>query len=192
MIIKQHSKCEDYFIETSCKTLKEFIDNELSKIQDKEKKYFLINLEKDYLGNRNLLLYYQDNVLKSHHRGGYKFDYKEVLNYPVGSKYGMYDITIDNIISVDKDNIDEEIDKRLKRLSRFDIDEICDELETDSSIESYIDNNNDKDDIILSICKILNKQDSQITYLTNTVKELKEKNELLSQKLKWFYNQYSK
>lgn len=108
-------------IKHKCKTVKDFIDNELMKIENKEKKYFIICLKEEYVDKKNLVLYFQDGKLKSHHSTMVAFDYNDVLECEIQKYYSMFDITIDKIVSIDCDSIEEIVSKLIPR-SLFDKD----------------------------------------------------------------------
>ncbi|WP_302782623.1 hypothetical protein [Clostridium saudiense] len=180
------------------KTVKEFIDNELMKIENKEKKYFRISTKVEFKGKRNLLLYFQDGKLKSHHSTTVAFDYNDVLEYDIFEYYSMNDISVENIISVDCD-CEEEINAKFKESNRLniDIDTIGMTREEKSSyrIKKMIENNNIKDtikkeakttdDIIIKALNLLFEETEENVTLKNEVKELRRVLEEKEQQIKW-------
>lgn len=76
-------------IEHRCRTVREFIDIELINIEDREKKCFKISTKKPFMDMQNLVLFFEDGVLKSNHTTGRSFDYHDVLDYEILQKYAM-------------------------------------------------------------------------------------------------------
>lgn len=94
-------------IKHNCKTVKEFIENELEKIEDREENYYKLSIKNSYEDMKNIILYYQDDVLKSHHTTGKRFEYKDVLNHEILGYYTLQKLRVENIKSVDFNNIEE-------------------------------------------------------------------------------------
>lgn len=96
-------------------TVREFIDDIIMKDSEKYKKYYLIHTNVELDGKRNLILYFQDNILKSHHTTYDKFDYNDVLDCEIYNSYQEKIIQVTDIVSVSKDyNEDDRISKRKK------------------------------------------------------------------------------
>lgn len=187
-------------IRHSCRTVEEFINEELMKIDGKENKYFRICTKKEYNGKSNMLLYFQDGKLKSHHSTKVAFDYNDVLDYEIYELYSMNDLKVDNIVSVDYDCL-KELEKMLKekkekdltfdletlgmseeeklrhRLNKiFEENRVKDIIESGESIE---------DDVLAKALRILFKQTGEITKLNNRISELEKIVERQSQQIKW-------
>lgn len=187
-------------IRHSCRTVKEFINEELMKIDGKENKYFRICTKKEYNGKSNMLLYFQDGKLKSHHSTKVAFDYNDVLDYEIYELYSMNDLKVDNIVSVDYDCLKElkkmlrgkeekvltfdletlgmsEEEKLRHRLNKiFEENRVKDIIESGESIE---------DDVLAKALRILFKQTGEITKLNNRISELEKIVEQQSQQIKW-------
>lgn len=91
-------------IEHSEKTVRDFIDNIIYETEGKENKAFLIHTTKALNGNQNMILYFQDGVLKSHHTTFQKFDYNDVLDYEISPSYRVKYVLLEDILSIDTDN----------------------------------------------------------------------------------------
>lgn len=94
-------------IKHNSKTVREFIEKEIMTKDDKENKYFRICLKNGLDGCRKLVLYFQDNKLKSHHSTGKKFNYNDVIDYEVYEYYSIDDIKNSEVRSFDYDSIEE-------------------------------------------------------------------------------------
>ena len=87
-------------IKHRCRTVREFIDIELRRIEDRENKCFKISTKRPFNDMQNLVLFFEDGILKSNHTTGKKFDYNDVLDYEILEKYAMQYIESDDIESV--------------------------------------------------------------------------------------------
>lgn len=76
-------------IEHRCRTVREFIDIEIRSIEDREKKCFRISTINPFKDMQNLVLFYEDGILKSNHTTGIRFDYHDVLDYEIVKNYAM-------------------------------------------------------------------------------------------------------
>lgn len=189
-------------ISHECKTVREFINKELMKISNKEKKYFRICTKAQYEGKQNLLLYFQDGKLKSHHSTKIAFDYNDVLDYEIYGTYSIDDLEVTNIDSIDSD-CEEEMAEKLNKIANRNKDLIIDRetlgmskqekimysidkmFEEDVIRRSIKDNKDITDDTIVKALKILFKQTDEITTLNNKIAELEKKVEQQSQQIKW-------
>lgn len=183
-----------------CKTVKEFIDSELMKIENKEKKYFRICTKNSYNGKQNMLLYFQDGKLKSHHSTQIAFDYNDVLDYEIYDLYSMDDLKVDNIVSVDDDCLEElqekfkeeddeffKIDLETLGMSKeekfkYSIDKMFEEDEIKKIVKSnaYVE-----DKIVVKALRMLFEETDEVRYLKNRVKKLEKTVERQSQQIKW-------
>lgn len=184
-------------IQHDCKTVREFIDKELMKIENKEKKYFRIRTKQAYNRCNNLLMYFQNGELKSHHSTCIRFDYKDVLDYEICDGYSMNDITVDNIISIDCD-YREEIEKQFEEENfTFDIETLGMSKEEEKKyhrvkifeeveIINKIKNNEDLDSNSLKrALQILIKPYEEIVKTKRELQELKKEVYEKDQKIKW-------
>ncbi|PWX17050.1 hypothetical protein CYK66_00930 [Clostridium perfringens] len=71
------------------KTVRDFIDNIIYKTEDRENKVFVIHTIQALNGKQNMILYFQDGVLKSHHTTFQKFDCNDVLDYEISPSYKL-------------------------------------------------------------------------------------------------------
>lgn len=185
------------------KTVKEFIDNEIMRIEGKENKYFRICTKKSYNGKQNMLLYFQDGKLKSHHSTQVAFNYNDVLEYEIYEMYSMDDLKVTNIVSVDCDCL-EDLEKKLKQKDeevltfnletlgmskqekiKYHLNKIFEENEVKNIVKSseYIEGN-----IVAKALRMLFKQTDEITTLNNRMTELERIVEQQSQQIKWLSN----
>ena len=200
MIIR-HREWGDNKIIHDAKTVEEFIEKVINKTKDKEKKYFRI-CTKEYLdGKGNMLLYFQDGKLKSHHSTLCKFDYKDVLEYEIWPRYSVDYIKVENIISLDFDNIEErdndlERCKKSNRLYKIDINRTLESEEEKMyrfyNEERLLENIYDgkfKDGYLEKIVQILvernSKNEDNIISLNNLVNEMYEEINVLKAKIEW-------
>ncbi|OPX47852.1 hypothetical protein [Clostridium thermobutyricum] len=163
MILKVDCYLEDK-INHNCNTVREFIENIIEKTEDKENKYFKISTKVGLSGNRNMILYYQDGILKSHHTTRQKFDYKLVLDYEIYDEYYMGILKMNNILSYDFDSREE--------LKKF--------------IEQYYYSNNtchyinlDVKDIISELQREQEEKRIQEQFLNNSIPNIEEIDKVL-------------
>lgn len=187
-------------ISHNCKTVKEFIYEEIMKIDGKENKYFRICTKKAYDKKQNMLLYFQDGKLKSHHSTKRKFDYNDVLDYEIFEFYSMDDLKVSNIVSVDDDCIEkfqEKLKQKDKNFIKIDletlgmteeeklkyrINQIFEEDKVKNIIKSsaYVE-----DKIVAKALRMLFKETDEIIKLRNRISELERMVEQQSQQIKW-------
>lgn len=107
-------------IDHSEKTVRDFIDNIIYKTEDRENKVFVIHTIQALNGKQNMILYFQDGVLKSHHTTFQKFDYNDVLDYEISPSYRVKYVLLEDILSVDADS-EEKMEDRFsrKRVSNY-------------------------------------------------------------------------
>lgn len=200
MIIR-HREWGDNKIIHDAKTVEEFIEKVINETKDKEKKYFRI-CTKEYLdGKGNMLLYFQDGKLKSHHSTLCKFDYKDVLEYEIWPRYSVNLLKAENIISIEFDNIEErdsDLERRKKshRLYKIDINRTL-ESEEEKIYRLYdekilLENVYDgkfKDGDLEKIVQILVERNSKnkdhIRSLNSLVNEMYEEINVLKAKIEW-------
>lgn len=187
-------------IRHNCKTVREFIDKELMQIEGKENKYFRICTKKAYDKKQNMLLYFQDGKLKSHHSTQLEFNYEDVLDYEIFEFYSMDDLKVTNIVSVQDDCL-EDLKKRLDKDSGgaitfnldtlgmsedekfiYHINKACENAEVKNIVKSsaYIE-----DKIVAKALRMLFKETDKIIGLNNRIKELEKLVEQQSQQIKW-------
>lgn len=110
-------------------TVGEFIKEIIEKDEERDLKYYRISLKAN-LHSRNMVLLYQNGILKSHHTTGSKLDYNDYLNYKIWESYGANYISIDNIWDYKKDfsaedgNKPEKIENKARDPKK--LKEICD------------------------------------------------------------------
>lgn len=199
-MIIYHKEWIEYNIRHKCKTVKEFIEKELMKIDGKENKYFRICTKKAYDGKQNMILYFQDGKLKSHHSTQVAFDYNDVLKYEIYEFYSMDDLKVTNIVSVEHDCL-EGLEKELKQKEgtdltidvktlgmseqeklRYHLNKVCEDIAIKGVVESNecLDGN-----IAVKALRMLFKETDKITKLNNRIKELEKLVEQQSQQIKW-------
>lgn len=205
MIIEYHNASRDIGIKAyhDCKTVREFINKEISRMGNKRDKFFyIIRLKKDYNGDRNIVLYVQEDRVKCHHRTSAYFLLEPVLDYELYNDYIICDLKIRNILSYDLDS-EEELRKSLSRRRKYDDDYLAylrgekkivyygskayDSLteECEEKILNNIDKNKDKSDLLSNVEKLLIKKMDEISTLKLIIRELEDKNERKRQQLKW-------
>lgn len=109
--------------------VREFIKEIIEQDKDRLLKRYIINLNNNE-DMKNLSLYYQYGVLKSHHTSGYKMDYLDYLDCEIRSNYTEEYIKKENIISFDLDFISTE---EPKGKTREEISDIIKNLEINSN-----------------------------------------------------------
>lgn len=187
-------------IRHNCKTVREFIDKELMRIEGKENKYFRICTKKSYNKKQNMLLYFQDGKLKSHHSTQVAFNYEEVLDYEIFEFYSMDDLKVTNIVSVDcdcKEELKENFKKEDMGIFKFDLETLG--MSKEEELKYYINKmiEEDKvksivksssyveDKIVAKALKMLFKETNEIIDLRNRISELERVVEQQSQQIKW-------
>lgn len=115
MILRSINKI-DYELEKSI-TVEEFIKEVIERDDERHLKYYGIILKAE-LYSRNMVLYYQDGILKSHHSSGLRMDYDDYLNYEITKKYMTDYITVGNIRDFKKDYDGEDGNKPRRILNK--------------------------------------------------------------------------
>ncbi|WP_346937332.1 hypothetical protein [Clostridium sp.] len=184
------------------RTVREFIEKELPRINNKEKKYFRICLKEQYDGKANMLLYYQDGKLKSHHSTKISFDYSYVLDYEIHEYYSIDDLEVTNMYSVEFDceeKIKEERSRKVERNKRLLIDMETLGMTEDEKVAYELDRMFKEDSIrkaikkeaeipqsmVVKALKMMLKESEEITYLRNRISELEEIVDRQTQQIKW-------
>lgn len=115
MILRSINKI-DYELEKEM-TVEEFIKEIIETDDERHLKYYGIIL-KAKLNSRNMVLYYQDGILKSHHSSGLRMDFDDYLDYEITKKYVADYITVDNIRDLKKDYNGEDGNKPRKIVNK--------------------------------------------------------------------------
>ena len=153
---------------------------------------------------KNMILYYQDGILKSQHTTGCKMDYSDYLNHQIVKTYGADYIGLDNIKEFDKDHDGEDANKPPKiintKLSKEEVDEICqdvlkefsDKFEKDRIINKirwvHLRENINFDDLVECVAVLIEKFEDNY-YEQNCkrskIEELQVYNKVLQAQVKW-------
>lgn len=88
-------------------TLRNFIYDIILKDKENKYKYYSVFFVKNFEAN-NMILFFKNSVLKSHHSSFSKMDYNDYLDFEIRRNYGTGIIGMDNIYSMDKDYIDDD------------------------------------------------------------------------------------
>lgn len=115
MILRSTNKI-DYELDKSI-TVEEFIKEVIERDDERHLKYYGIILNAE-LYSRNMVLYYQDGVLKSHHSSGLRMDYNDYLDCEITKKYVADYITVANIRDFKKDYDGEDGNKPRKIVNK--------------------------------------------------------------------------
>lgn len=115
-------------------TLIEFINSVIEKDEDKELKYYGVHLLEN-ISTRNMVLYYQNGELKSHHTTFCKFEYKDYLNSLIDKGYFCDYIKVKHINSFDKDNNEKEKKIELQQVEK-DLSDSIEEMIKEMQIKS--------------------------------------------------------
>jgi len=180
------------------KTVRDFIDKVIMKIPNKEKKYFRICTKQWLDGMGNMVLYFQDGILKSHHTDGDEFNYQDVLDYELHKYYSIDDLGVDNIRSVECDT-KRQIEQRIKARNRFhrswhteDMVDVWKAIERgwkEDEIRRTIKNkhlNNEELIIVVRQLSIdIERMDRKVSILERKIDDLQEENEKQCQQIKW-------
>lgn len=190
MIIRHRSWGENT-LNHNCLTVKEFVENIIMNEPDKELKYFRICTTREFNGNANLLLYIQDGKIKSHHSTMKKFDWNDVIDWEIRTKYSMDIIKLHNILSLEYDCL-EDIEKKFNGTDfKFDIlstEEKISKMFEDMQIKRDINGNCSMEDIRLCVKILVDENEelsSKVTGLEHEYKELEKENYFLNERLKW-------
>ncbi|MBO3388303.1 hypothetical protein JJB46_08500 [Clostridium perfringens] len=181
-------------IEHSEKTVKDFINNIIYKTEDKENKAFLIHTTKALNGNQNMILYFQDGVLKSHHTSFGKFDYNDVLNYEVSPSYRVKYIVLEDILSLDADYKKQMEDRYSRKIIdrysfsyRYGTDYVLNRMFDDDELKRFIKEQDDDrfKEVVSILCDKVLDNESNILSLKNIIKERARDIYILEQQIKW-------
>lgn len=178
-------------------TLREFIENVINKTEDKELKAFRVTLKQEFENKRNLILYFQNGKLKSHHTTWKEFDYNKVLDFQIGNIYSFKLIEVEDIISID-DDYREDFEKRIYKVSRKPLrfssryrdDKYgLKEFEDYDNMQRFIDSEyTDIEDIVKVLCEINLTNNELISSLQSSVNKLNKDVYILKQQMKWLSN----
>ncbi|EPB8219505.1 hypothetical protein ACV3P7_01580 [Clostridium perfringens] len=181
-------------IEHSEKTVKDFINNIIYKTEDKENKAFLIHTTKALNGNQNMILYFQDGVLKSHHTTFQKFDYNDVLDYEISPSYRVKYVLLEDILSIDTDNEKEMEDRFSRKIVdrhrfsyRYVNDYVLNRMFDDDELRKFIKNQEDErfKEVVSILCDKVLDNESYILSLNNTINSHARDIYILEQQIKW-------
>lgn len=176
-------------------TVGQFVQEIVLNDENKEKKYFRISMKQAIDGKSNLIIYCQDNKVKSHHSTGIEFDYNSVIDWEILPHYSERIIRSEDIISMSLD-FEPKRKHKAKTWTKEGMDKISKELssewERDLSEENnrkrVFNNNVTQDDLITCIRQLiedLQKQKLANTNLEQRINECKEREENLQQQIKW-------
>ncbi|QPS29758.1 hypothetical protein [Clostridium perfringens] len=176
------------------KTVRDFIDNIIYKTEDRENKVFVIHTIQALNGKQNMILYFQDGVLKSHHTTFQKFDYNDVLDYEISPSYKVKYVLFEDIRSVD-DDYEEQMEDSYsrKRVSNYRFsyiyrhDDILERMFDDDKLKSFIKEQEDDKliEIVSILCDKVLENESYILSLKNTVNNHARDIYILEQQIKW-------
>lgn len=192
MILRLRNDCN--VIEHSEKTVRDFIDNIIYKTEDKENKAFLIHTTKALNGNQNMILYFQDGVLKSHHTTFQKFDYNDVLDYEISPSYRVKYVLLEDILSIDTDNEKEMEDRFSRKIVdrhrfsyRYVNDYVLNRMFDDDELRKFIKNQEDErfKEVVSILCDKVLDNESYILSLKNTINSHARDIYILEQQIKW-------
>lgn len=181
------------------RTVEDFINKVVLTDENKNLKYYRISTKENYEGTkRNLMIYLQNNIVKSHHSTGIEFDYSKVLDWEITQGYDERTIQANDIMSMDIDFYKE---KPKKQLSQEEKDKALEELKEEWEYESYVKANKNsinKDNVTIEdlvrcvkqLSQDLDKVRNENSDLYFEVERMKEFQNQLLQKIKWL--DYSK
>lgn len=181
-------------IEHSEKTVKDFIDNIIYKTKDKENKVFVIHTIQSLNGKQNMILYFQNGFLKSHHTSFGKFDYNDVLNYEVSPSYRVKYIALEDILSLDTDNEKEMEDRFSRKIVdryrfsyRYGNDYVLNRMFDDEELKNFIKEQDDYrfKEVVSILCDKVLDNESYILSLKNTINDHARDIYILEQQIKW-------
>lgn len=191
MILK-HFNCEP--INHGAKTVKEFIDKIVNKSDKREQNMFKITTKENFNGSKNLILYVQDGLVKSHHSTGKKFDCNEILEAEIFGTYQTKRITIDDIQSYTNDyeeDFENALNEKFKNYTRllFMYPEIDKEKMSDNRSEfgKFLHGESTKElyEIVKMLCENYRNDEYRISCLEHSLKEISNENYILNEKIKW-------
>lgn len=147
-------------------TLRNFIDDIILKDKENKYKYYSVFFEKNFHSN-NMILFFENSVLKSHHSAFLKMDYNDYLDFEIRKNYGMGTIEMDNIYSMDKDYTDDDCNFRKPIYLEPSLEELY---------NCFEDEVNEKNKIIF---------EPQLEQVKNEIRKKEKEIERLKQKKKW-------
>lgn len=170
-------------------TLKEFINDVIEKDEEREIKFYEVHLEKE-IQMKNMILYYQNGKLKSHHTTFRKFNYLDHLNDFIKISYESGYIKAENIYSFSKDY---EVDKKPKIKDKS-IDEIIEEMIEERRKNDLISDarfrlkelsNEEMREVISILISRLDDNRSELSSLKSELNRQETINYCLSESIKW-------
>ncbi|EOU1742887.1 hypothetical protein LTY04_001112 [Clostridium perfringens] len=121
---------------------------------------FVIHTIQELNGKQNMILYFQDGVLKSHHTTYQKFDYNDVLDYEISPSYRVKYVLLEDVLSLDADSKEKMEDRfSRKRVSNYRFsykyrhDNILERMFDDDKLKRFI--KEQEDDRLIEIVSIL-------------------------------------
>lgn len=201
MIIRDMSNTE--IIKHNAKTIQEFIELVIKNETEREKKFYITSLKKDIDGSKNIVFYYQDGILKSHHTSFIKFDYNDIIDNEIVDTCRIGVISIENIISL-QDNTKEEQDKRLDsemekslyidmRYSSDFLKKMNQEFDEETKLKKLSNIKDVSHEELVEIVEIMNyrldKRGREISNLNSVVRELYDEFDRLNQRFNWYVKQ---
>ena len=193
-MILRHRDWDKYGKLQRTMTVGDFVNEIVLTDKNKECKYYRISITEEREGKSNLVIYYQDNIVKSHHSTGAEFDYKDVVDCEIITGYSERTITVEDIISmkldfVAKDKVHttltkEERDKVLEKLHRK-----WDEEELEKSNRKNVFNGDvgvkELVACVQQLVKDLGEQKSKNYEFRDEIAKCKEREDILQQQIKW-------
>lgn len=170
-------------------TLEEFIKDIIDKDEEKEIKFYVIHLE-NQLHKRNMILYYQNGKLKSHHTTFCKFDYMDHMNDYIKLDYESGYIKTENIYSFSKDY---EVDEKIRTEDKS-IEKIIEEMIEMSRKNSLIGDarfrvkklsDEEMREVISILIEKLDDYEMELSSLKSDLNRQKSDNYCLSESIKW-------
>ncbi|MDC4242326.1 hypothetical protein NE398_19530 [Clostridium tertium] len=170
-------------------TLKEFINDVIEKDEEREIKFYEVHLEKE-IQMKNMILYYQNGKLKSHHTTFRKFNYLDHLNDFIKISYESGYIKGGNIYSFSKDY---EVDKKPKIKDKS-IDEIIEEMIEERRKNDLISDarfrlkklsNEEMREVISILIEKVDDNRSDLSSLKSELNRQETINYCLSESIKW-------
>lgn len=184
-------------------TVGEFIKEIIEKDEERHLKYYRITFKVN-LHSRNMVLFYQNEILKSHHTTGSKLDYNDYINHEICESYGANYILLDNIWDYNCDYNAEDGNKPKKienrRLNPEKLKETCDkvfkDIDRDREEKARIDKVkwNHKceeitfDDLVECVRQMTWNMDKHVSYEDSknwNINRMKRENEILQSQVKW-------
>lgn len=183
------------------KTVRDFIDNIIYKTEDRENKVFVIHTIQALNGKQNMILYFQDGVLKSHHTTFQNFDYNDVLDYEIFPSYRVKYVLLEDILSVD-DDYEEEMEDRYSRKTidrhrfsyRYKTDYVLNRMFDDDELKRFIKEQDDDrfKEVVSILCDKVLENESNILSLKNIINNHARDIYILEQQIKWLSEKIAK